>query len=84
MAIPAIMQQLARTNPMMGQIKQMASMVQLARDPQQAIRQLMARNPQMQQVMDVVNRYGGDPDRAFRETAAQMGVDPAEIMGMLR
>ena len=48
------------------------------------LNQLAMTNPQLKQVMDIVGKYGGDPDRAFRETARQMGIDPDEIVGMLK
>ena len=41
-------------------------------------------NPQMKQVMDIVQKHGGDPMRAFRAEAEARGVDPDEIMGMLK
>ena len=36
------------------------------------------------QVMEIVNQYGGDPDRAFQAMAQQNGINPQEIMNMLR
>ena len=41
-------------------------------------------NPQMKQVMDIVQKYGGDPMTAFRKEAEARGVDPDEILNMLR
>ena len=84
MQMPAVLQQLARSNPMMGQIKQMMGMVRMAQNPQAMLNQLMMNNPQLKQVMDIVKQYGGDTDRAFRETAAQMGVDPQEVLNLMR
>lgn len=84
MAIPGILQQLARSNPMMGQIKQMMGMVRTAQNPQAMINQLMINNPNMKQAMEIVQKYGGDAGRAFRETARENGIDPDEIMGMMK
>ena len=84
MAIPGIIQQLAKSSPMMGQIKQMMNMVNGAQDPGTMIRQLMDRNPQMKQVMEIVQQYGGDPMKAFNEVARENGMDPDEILGMLK
>lgn len=84
MAMPGILQQLARTSPRMGQIKQMLGMVRSAGNPQAMLTQLAAGNPAMKQVMDIVNQHGGDPDRAFRTLAEQNGIDPQEILSMLR
>ena len=44
----------------------------------------MMNNPQMKQVMDVVNQYGGDPQKAFYAIAEQQGVNPQEILNMLK
>lgn len=84
MAIPGILQQLARNNPMLGNIKQMMGMVKAAKDPMALMNQMMANNQNMKQVMDIVNQYGGDANKAFLETAKQMGMDPQEIMNMLK
>ena len=86
MAIPAILQQLGRNNMLQtaGKIKQMMQSVQAASNPQAALSAMAMNNPQMKQVMDIVNQYGGDPMRAFTETARQNGMDPNEIINMLR
>ena len=86
MAIPAILQQLARNN--MSQVaqpvRQMMSMVRTAQNPQLALNQLIMNNPQMKQVMDIVQKHGGDPMAAFRAEAEARGVDPNEILNMLK
>ena len=84
MAMPGILQQLAKSSPMMGTIKNMMSMVSGAQDPNIMIRQLMNNNPQMKQVMDVISKAGGDPRRAFYDLAQQKGVDPQEILDMMK
>ena len=84
--MPAILQQLGRGQMAQtaGKIKQMMGMVRAAKDPQQAINMLAMNNPQVKQVMDIVEQYGGDSMKAFQETAKQCGVDPDEILGMLK
>lgn len=84
MAIPGILQQLAKTSPMMGQIKQMASMIQSAQNPQAMMNQLVSNNQQLKQAMDLIKQSGGDPQKAFYALAQQKGVDPQEIMNMLK
>ena len=83
MAVPGILQQLAKNSPMMGQIKQMMSAVRMAQNPQAALSQLAANNPSMKRVMDIVNQYGGDANKAFLAVAEQNGINPQEIMNML-
>lgn len=72
-----------RGNPKLQQIRQVANVVKAARNPQEALMNMMGNNPQMQQVMNVVKQYGGDPMKAFRETAEQNGLDPDEILSMI-
>jgi len=84
MAIPAILQQLGKSQPAMGQIKQIMQMVRSAGDPQAMLRQLAMNNPQVRQVMEIVQQHGGDPMAAFRAEAEARGVDPEEILRMIR
>ena len=86
MAIPAILQQLSRNNmsQLAQPVKQMMSMVRMSKNPQVALNQLIMNNPQMKQVMDIVQKHGGDPMAAFRAEAEARGVDPNEILDMLK
>lgn len=45
---------------------------------------MMKNNPQIQNVIGIVNQYGGDPKQAFYSLAAQKGVDPEQILGVLK
>lgn len=82
MPIPQILQQLS--NAPMQQIKNMMNAVRSASNPQAMLSQMMQSNPQMQQVMQLVSQSGGDAQRAFYTLAQQRGVDPNEILNMLR
>ena len=86
MGIPAILQQLGRSqmSPMAAQIKQLMNTVKMASNPQAMMNQMMMNNPQMKQAMEIVDKYGGDSMKAFQETAEQMGVNPEEILGMIK
>ena len=86
MAIPAILQQLGRNNmaQLAQPVRQMMSLVRTAQNPQAALNQLIMQNPQMKQVMDIVQKHGGDPMVALREEAKAAGINPDEIMGMLK
>ena len=68
----------------LGPIKQMMNMVRSAGNPQAMLNQLAINNPQLKQVMEIVQKHGGDPMTAFRAEAEANGVNPDEIMGMLR
>ena len=82
--LPGILMQLAKANPMMTQIKQMMGMVKAAQDPTAMLHQMAQGNPQVKQVLDIVNQYGGDTNKAFYAIAEQRGIDPQEILNMLK
>ena len=86
MAIPAILQQLGKNNMMQAAhpVRQLMNMVRSAQNPHLALNQLIMNNPQMKQVMDIVQKHGGDPMAAFRAEAEARGVDPDEILNMLK
>ena len=67
-----------------GKIKQMMQMVKTASNPQAALNMLAMNNPQMKQVMDIVEQYGGDSMKAFHAVAEECGVDPDEVLEMLK
>ena len=68
-----------RANPMMTKIQQFTSAIRAARNPQAMLESM----PQMKQVKEIINRYGGDPMKAFREMAEENGLDPDEILRMI-
>lgn len=84
MSLPMILRQLGNTPGNLQQIKQMMGMVRNAGNPQAMLAQMMQNNPQMRQVADLVRQYGNDPEKAFYALAQQKGVDPNEILNMLR
>ena len=84
--IPPILQQLGKNNiqQMLQPVKQMMNMVRTAQNPQLVLNQLATSNPLLKQAMDLTQQYGGDSMKALSETAKQMGIDPNEIMNMLK
>ena len=80
--IPDILQQLGRNQ--VNPIKQMMNMVKMSQNPQAMIQQMMMQNPKMQEVMQIVKQHGGDPMKAFYAEAEKRGMDPDEILGMLK
>ena len=84
MALPGILQQIARANPMMGQIKQMMNAVRMSQNPQALLNQMAMNNPNLKQVMDIVNQYGGDPMKALNAVAEQKGINPQDIFDMMK
>lgn len=86
MAIPAILQQLGKNSMAQAAqpVRQLMNMLRSAQNPQLLLNQLVMNNPQMKQVMDIVQKHGGDPMTAFRKEAEARGVDPNEILNMLK
>ena len=62
----------------------MIGMVNAAQNPQAMISQLMNNNPQMKPVMDAINAAGGDPQKAFYDMAKKRGVNPQDILDMMK
>ena len=65
-------------------IKNMMNMLRSAGNPQMMLQQMTAQNPQMRQVMDLVQQNGGNAKQAFYKLAEQKGVNPDEILNMLK
>lgn len=80
----SLYQQLSGQSSQMNSLKQMLNMVRTSRDPNMVMQQLINSSPQMRQVMDVVRQNGGDPKTAFYNVAKQRGVNPEDILNMLK
>ena len=65
----------------LSQAQRMIQMVKSANNPQAMINQMLSNNPQVKQIVD---QYGGDPQTAFYKYAEANGVDPNQILNMLR
>lgn len=68
----------------MGQMAPIKNMLKSVRNPQTMLQQMMSNNPQYKQVMQFVKDNGGDAEKAFYSLANQMGVDPEQILSMLK
>ena len=66
------------------QFKSMMAMLQNAGNPQALLSSMMQQNPQMRQVMQLVQNNGGDAKKAFYALAQQKGIDPEQILQMLQ
>lgn len=65
-------------------IRNALNMVRNAQNPQAMLAQMMQGNPQMQQINQLINNTGGDPRKAFYALAEQNGIDPEQIINMLK
>ena len=66
---------------MLSQAKQMVQMVKSSGNPQAMVNQMISKNPQVNQI---IQQYGGDPKTAFYKYAEANGVDPNEILQMMK
>ena len=53
-------------------------------NPMQTIQSMAQNNPQIKKALDYVNENGGDSDTAFLKLAKDMGIDPKNIMNMIK
>ena len=56
----------------------------MAQNPIAALNQMAMQNPNVKQAMDFVNQNGGDAKKAFYALAEQNGVNPNDILSMLK
>ena len=77
--LPKILQQL--NTPLTNNIRQIAGLMK--GDPRAIMRQ-MSNTPQMQEAQRLISNAGGNAQKAFYELARQKGVDPNEILTMLK
>lgn len=56
----------------------------MATNPQLALNQLLLNNPQLQNVINLIRQNGGNPQQTFYALAKQKGVNPDEILNMLK
>lgn len=63
-------------------IMQMYQLLKTSNNPSAMMQQLINNNPQMSQLIQLVNQFGGDPKTAFYNEAKRRGVDPNTILSM--
>lgn len=66
------------------QIRTLMNSVRNAQNPRMMMEQMIQSNPQFQSVMNLVRQNGGDPKTAFYNLARQRGVNPDEILSLLK
>ncbi len=64
--------------------KRLFDMIKMSKDPNAMLTQLFEQNPQMKYVFDVIQKNGGDPQSAFYAVAKEKGINPEEILSLLR
>ena len=82
--IPQILQQLNGGLRIPPQIRQMIGMLKSSGNPQAMLMQMMQNNPNVKQAMEIVQQYGGDAEKAFYALAEKKGINPQEILDLLK
>ena len=62
-------------------IKQLAQLIKSSNNPQMMIYNLLNQNPQTSQL---INNFGGNPKTAFYNLAQQKGIDPNQVIDMIK
>jgi hypothetical protein len=68
----------------LNQIKNMMNLLRNANNPQAMLQQMIQNNPQIKEIMNYINMNGGDPQQAFYKMAQEKGINPNEILQMLK
>ena len=60
------------------------NLVKNAKNPNLMLQQLMMNNPNINNIMNYVQQNGGNAKQAFYKMAQEKGVDPNQILNMLK
>lgn len=59
-------------------------MMKSSNNPQALVSQLVNNDPRMAEVNKLIEQSGGDPEKAFRAKAQELGVNPEDIMQLFK
>lgn len=62
-----------------------SSFLKMAQDPSIMLQQLIAnKDPRLSQLMDMINKNGGDPQKLARQVLAERGIDADQFINQLK
>lgn len=74
-------------NPMnsnrIGQMRSMFQTFQNSKNPMMLFQQMASRNPQLQPIMNML-RQGMNPNQIFENICKQRGINPQELINMIK
>ena len=70
--------------PAMNKLKGMMNLMKSGGNPKGMMQNMLMSNPKYGAVMDLVNQYGGDARAAFYGECQKAGIDPNQIISMLK
>ena len=62
----------------------MAEQVRNAPNQQLMLNQMVGNNPYLPQAMELIKQHNGNGEQAFYDYAKSLGMDPQQILNMLR
>ena len=66
------------------QSNNLAQMIKSSANPAQLFQNMAKTNPQVQSIMQMIQQTNQTPKELFYQAAQQRGVDPNQVLGMLR
>lgn len=67
--------------PALAQARQMVQAIRSSGNPEAMINQMAANNPQLR---SIIQNYGGDPKTAFYKYAEANGINPNDILSLMK
>ncbi len=84
----SLFQSLPQTQPMnlegVAQLRQLYSILKSSNNPMMMLQNLAKSNPSVKSALELVQQYNGDPQAAFYALARQKGIDPKQILDILK
>ena len=70
-------------NPIL-RAKQVVNQLKACQNPKLMLEEMAKSDPQIAGVMQLINASGGNPQQAFYALAKQKGIDPNQVLSMLK
>lgn len=67
-----------------ARMKQTMQMMKSLSNPKEMVNQMLKGNPQANEINKLIESNGGDIEKAFRQKAKEMGINPEEIISALK
>ncbi len=74
----------SQQNNNFNQALQTINQIKSSKNPNQMLQMLASKNPNVANAINLANQYGGDYQKAFYEEARRRGIDPNQILGLLK
>ena len=74
----------SQQNDNFNQALQTINQIKNSKNPNQMLQMLASKNPNVANAINLANKYGGDYQKAFYEEARRRGIDPNQIIGLLK